>query len=162
MIFTDAQFTCLVENYIDTVYRVALNYLKNPSDAEDVTQNVFEKLLRQRRDFESREHIRNWLIRVAVNECKHILRSPWHHRESIEDHARKLSFDDPKHSDLFLAVMELPQKYSLPIYLHYYEGYSTKEIGQILKIPKNTVCTNLKRGREQLKSILQEAEQDEI
>lgn len=155
MIFTDAQFTCLVENYIDTVYRVALNYLKDPADAEDVTQNVFEKLLRQRTPFESMEHVRNWLIRVAVNECKHILRAPWHKQESIEDYARTLAFENQGRSELFLAVMALPKKYRLPIYLHYYEGYSTKEIGEILKMPKNTVCTNLKRGRALLKTKLE-------
>lgn len=155
MIFTDAQFTCLVENYIDTVYRVALNYLKDPADAEDVTQNVFEKLLRQRTPFESMEHVRNWLIRVAVNECKHILRAPWHKQESIEEYARTLAFENQGRSELFLAVMALPKKYRLPIYLHYYEGYSTKEIGEILKMPKNTVCTNLKRGRALLKTKLE-------
>lgn len=134
---------------------MALNYLKDPADAEDVTQNVFEKLLRQRTPFESMEHVRNWLIRVAVNECKHILRAPWHKQESIEDYARTLAFENQGRSELFLAVMALPKKYRLPIYLHYYEGYSTKEIGEILKMPKNTVCTNLKRGRALLKTKLE-------
>ena len=61
-------------------------------------------------------------------------------------------------SDLFHMVMALPRKYRLPIYLHYYEGYSTQEIGQMLKLPKNTVCTQLKRGRELLKESLQEVD----
>ena len=56
--------------------------------------------------------------------------------------------------------MDLPKKYRIPIYLHYYEEYSTQEIAQILKIPKNTVCTHLKRGRELLKKQLQEAFDD--
>ena len=158
MQLTDTQFTCLVDKYIDTVFRVALNYLRNPSDAEDVTQNVFEKLLRQRKPFESEAHIKHWLIRVTVNECKHLLRSPWRKTESFEDYARTLTFDSPARSDLFYAVMDLPKKYRLPIYLHYYEGYSTKEIAGILNIPNGTVCTNLKRGRELLKTQLQEVE----
>ena len=158
MIFTDEQYTCLVENYIDTVFRVALNYLKEPSDAEDVTQNVFEKLLHCNWPFASEDHLKHWLIRVAINECKHILRAPWRSHENIEDYARTLSFDNQSQSGLFQAVMGLPRKYRLPIYLHYYEGYTTQEIGQILKLPKNTVCSHLKRGREQLKTILQEAE----
>lgn len=158
MIFTDEQFTCLVETHIDTVFRVALNYLKDPADAEDVTQSVFEKLLRCRQGFESGEHIKHWLIRVAINECKHLLRSPWRSHESIEDYARTLTFENQSRSELFLAVMALPRKYRMPIYLHYYEGYSTSEIGQIMKIPKNTVCTHLNRGRKLLKEQLQEVE----
>ena len=147
-----------METYINTVFRVALNYLKEPSDAEDVTQSVFEKLLRCGKPFESDDHIRHWLIRVAINECKHILRSPWRSHENIEDYARTLAFENQRRSDLFLAVMALPRKFRLPIYLHYYEGYSTQEIGQILKLPKNTVCTHLKRGRELLKIQLQEVD----
>lgn len=156
--FTDEQFTCLVRRYIDTVFRVAFNYLKSPADADDITQNVFEKLLREKKPFESDEHIRNWLIRVTINECKKVLRSPWRRVESFDDYARTLTFDNPAHSDLFHAVMALPKKYRVAIYLHYYEGYSTAEIAGIMHIPKNTVCSYLKRGREMLKKTLQEAD----
>lgn len=156
----DEQFTRLVGRYIDTVFRVALNYLRNPADAEDVTQITFEKLLKEKRSFEGDEHIRNWLIRVAVNECKKLLRSPWRKAEAIEDYLTAVSFDNPAHSELYRAVMELPKKYRMAIYLHYYEGYSTQEIGTIMRIPKNTVCSHLKRGRELLRKQLQEVDDD--
>lgn len=156
----DEQFTRLTRRYIDTVFRVALNYLRNPADAEDVTQTAFEKLLRERKPFENEEHIRNWLIRVAVNECKRLLRSPWRRNEPLEDYARSLAFETPAQSELFRAVMGLPKKYRVAIYLHYYEGYSTQEIGDIMRIPKNTVCSHLKRGRELLRKELQEANDD--
>lgn len=155
---TNEQFTCLAERYIDTVFRAAFHYLRSSEDADDVTQNVFFKLLKERKDFESEAHIKNWLIRVTINECKNTVRSRWWKAESFEDYAASITFDNPAHSDLFYAVMELPKKYRLPIYLHYYEEYSTQEIGKILKLPKNTVCTQLKRGRELLKQSLQEAE----
>ena len=158
--FTDEQFTCLAKKYIDTVFRVALNYLKNGEEADDVTQNVFLKLWKEKKPFDSEEHIRNWLIRVTINECKNLTRSKWWRSESLEDHAAKLTFENPAHSELYDAVMGLPKKYRLPIYLHYYEGYSTAEIGELLRMPKNTVCSNLKRGRELLKSMLQEAKND--
>ena len=74
---TNQQYTCLVEKYIDTVFRIAFNYTGSVSDAEDVTQNVFLALWRQKKPFESDDHIRHWLIRVAVNESKKLLRSPW-------------------------------------------------------------------------------------
>lgn len=155
---TNEQFTCLAQRYIDTVYRVALNYLKSPSDADDITQNVFLKLLQEKKPFDSDEHVKHWLIRVTVNECKNLVRSRWWRAESIEKYAGQLAFDNQTQSDLFHMVMALPRKYRLPIYLHYYEGYSTQEIGQMLKLPKNTVCTQLKRGRELLKESLQEVD----
>ena len=154
------QFTRLAGRYIDTVFRVALNYVRNPADAEDITQTVFEKLLEEKKPFEGDDHVRNWLIRVTVNECKKLLRSPWRRHEPIEDYLTAMSFDNGAHSDLFRAVMGLPKKYRMAIYLHYYEGYSTQEIGQILRIPKNTVCSHLKRGRELLKNELQEVNDD--
>ena len=60
--------------------------------------------------------------------------------------------------DVLRAVMDLPVKYRMPIYLYYYEEYSTGEIADILKLPKGTVCTYLRRGRELLKLELLEDE----
>ena len=157
--FTDEQFTCLARKYIDTVFRVAFNYLKSAADADDVTQNVFLKLWKERKPFDSEEHIRNWLIRVTINECKTLLRSPWRNAENIDDYARTLQFETQEHSELFYAVMELPGKYRMPIYLYYYEGYSTEEISSILSIPRATVATQLRRGRELLKTFLQGADE---
>lgn len=154
--FTDEQYTCLVKKYIDMVFRVALNYLKNRSDAEDICQNVFLKLLTQKKPFDSEEHIRSWLIRVTINECKNVLRSPWHRRESIDDHTPKLVFTKDGRGEMFYAVMELPVHYRVPLYLHYYEGYSTQEIAKILSVPKNTVCTRLRRARLLLREQLEE------
>ncbi len=155
---TNEQFTDLAQRYLDTVFRVAFHYLKSPADADDVTQNVFLKLLNAKQEFESDSHVKNWLIRVTLNECKNLVRSKWWKRESFETYAATLRFDNSFHSDLFYAVMELPKKYRLPIYLHYYEAYTTAEIAKILKLPRNTVCTQLRRGRELLKKTLEEAE----
>lgn len=154
--FTNEQYTCLVKKYIDMVYRIALNYLKNPADAEDVCQNVFMALLSQKKPFEGEEHLRNWLVRVAVNECKKVLRSPWHRQESLEDHIPGIPFEDPQHSDLYYSVMALPRNYRMPLYLHYYEGYSTEEVGQILGLPGATVRTRLRRARQLLQKDLEE------
>ena len=154
--FTDEQYTCLVKKYIDTVFRVALNYLKNRADAEDICQDVFLKLLQQKKPFESEEHIRNWLIRVTINACKNVLRSPWHRRESIDDHIPKLVFTKDGRGEMYYAVMELPLHYRIPLYLYYYEGYSTQQIAGILSMPKNTVCTRLSRARQLLRQELEE------
>ena len=158
---TNEQYTCLVKKYIDTVFRIALNYTKSVHDAEDVTPNVFLALLRQKKPFEGEEHIRNWLIRVAVNECKKWYRSPWRKHISFEEYAAALPDITQGDRAVLEAVMALPRKYRMPIYLYYYEEYSTQEIADILKISKGTVCTNLSRGREMLKLSFQEDEDDE-
>ena len=95
---------------------------------------------------------------MTLNECKNLVRSKWWKHESFEEYAENLSFDNPAQSDLFYAVMALPKKYRVPIYLHYYEEYSTQEIARILKVSKNTVCTQLRRGRELLRESLQEVD----
>ena len=153
---TKEVYATLAEKYIDTVWRVAFGYVKNPSDADDITQNVFCALLKNRKDFDSEEHARNWLIRVTVNECKKWFRSPWRRIVPFEEYAAGLEFRSPQSRQLLQAVMELPVKYRMPLYLHYYEGYTTEQIAQLLKIPKGTVCTNLSRGRAMLKDQLKE------
>ena len=153
--YTNEQYTCLVKKYIDTVFRIALNYLKNRADADDVCQNVFLALLTEKKAFQSDDHVRNWLVRVTINECKKVLRSPWHRRESLEDHIPAVSFSQPEQSDLYFSVMALPVHYRVPLYLHYYEGYSTDEIGEILKLPGATVRTRLRRARQLLQNELE-------
>ena len=158
--FTNEQFSYLVKKYIDTVFRIALNYTKNPSDAEDIAQDVFFALFREKKPFESEAHIRHWLIQVTVNQCKKWYRSPWQKRVDWEEYLASMPIAEESRN-ILQAVMALPKKYRLPIYLYYYEEYTTGEIAEILKTPKGTVCTNLRRGREMLKMELQEDEENE-
>lgn len=149
-------FTETAEKYMDTIFRIAFNYLKSQTEADDVTQEVLLKLYNTDKIFENETHIRNWLIRVTVNCCKKACLSPWRKHEPLQNCADKLFFLTPEHSDLFYKVMELPRKYRVAIYLYYYEGYHTEEIAGILHIPKATVATHLHRGRELLKRKLTE------
>ena len=155
---TDERFEALAAKYIDTVYAVAFSALKNRADAEDVCQEVLIKLYRTDRKFESLDHVKRWLIRVTVNQCRKIFRAPWRRTEPLEDYADKLGFEQPEDRGLFLAVMELERKYRLPVLLYYYEGYSTAEIASILDMPPNTVSTRLARARAQLRKKLTEVE----
>ena len=156
--FTNEHFTDVAQTYMDTVFRVAFSYMKSRADADDITQNVLLKLYRYEGDFQSESHLRNWLIRVTVNECKSAFRSPWRRTEDIEDYVNSLAMPSQDHSDLLEAVMALPRKYRVVIYLFYYEGYSTRELAQLLSLPEATVRTHLARGRERLRKMLTEAE----
>lgn len=152
--FQEEQFSQIAKKYMDTIFRVAFNYLKNQPEADDITQDVLLKLYLTDKIFENDEHIKNWLIRVTINCCKKAFLSPWKKTEPLDSYADKLSFTTPEHSSLFYMTMELPRKYRLVIYLYYYEGYSTQEIAQLLNIPKATVATHLHRGRKMLKTKL--------
>ena len=156
---TDAAFETAVERYADTVFRLAYSYLKNRADAEDVMQETLLKLYGAEEHFESPEHERYWVIRVAANECKKLLRSPWRRRtESMEAVPETAVFDAPVQSELFQQVMTLPPKYRAAIYLHYYEGYAVREIAALMQANPSTVQTRLMRARGQLKTNLKEAE----
>ncbi len=156
---TRERFTQLAQAYMDTVFRVAFSYLKSREDADDVVQNALLALYRTDRDFESDEHVKAWLIRVAANESRKLLRSPWRRRgEPLEDYENTLRFDQPEDRELYAAVMDLDVKYRAVIVLYYYEGYSIRETARLLGVPPATVGTRLARAREKLRSTLTEAE----
>lgn len=147
-----------MERYADMVFRLAYSYLKNRADAEDVMQETLLKLYTQL-PFDTLEHERYWVVRVAVNECRHLLRSPWRRRTGpLEEQPEAAAFDTPAQSELFCQVMALPPKYRAAIYLHYYEGYSVREIAEAMNAKTSTVQTWLMRARGQLKINLKEAE----
>ena len=141
---TDETFERVARTYGDMLYRVAYHALKNRADAEDVTQTVLLKLYQQGDRFESEEHRKHWLLRVAVNESRRLLRSFWRSRAKRE---------------LFQAVMGLETKYRLTIYLYYYEGCSVKEVAAALHANPSTVQTWLQRARERLRRELSEEEE---
>ena len=152
------EYERLVKLHIDSVYRVALNGCQNPHDAEDIVQSTFMKLLERKDSFNDDDHARRWLIRVCVNECKNLWRSPWRSRTtSLEGIFQEPIFSSPEKSELYYAVNELPAKYRTLVYLYYFEGYTVKEIAAIMSISETAVQTRLYRARAHLKDRLKEA-----
>ena len=155
---TGEAFAQAVQTYGDTVYRVAFHALNNREDAEDVMQTVMLKLFEYDKEFESEAHLKHWLLRVAVNESKKLLRSPWRRRTGPLEEAGEPVFDTPQQSELYQHVMGLPPKYRAAVYLYYYEDCSVQEIAAAMGANPSTVQTWLMRARGKLKLILQEAE----
>ena len=153
---TETEFTAAAERHLDMVYRIALNSLRHPADAEDAVQNTMLRLWRTDTDFAGEEHLRRWLARVAVNESRRIAAHPWRRWDVSLEEAREPVFQDRERRELYEAVMGLPAKYRVPLYLYYYEGYAVAEIGEILGLKPSTVQTRLSRGREKLKTMLTE------
>ena len=150
---TDEIFCQHYEKYKNTVYSVIFNYVQNTEDTADLLQDVFIKLFSVEEEFQSEEHLKAWLIRVAINRCKNHLRSI-KTRKIVPLEEDIPFFDKNEDNDLLRIVLTLPEKYRIPIHLFYYESYSIKEIGDILGIPESTVKIHLKRGRDKLGKIL--------
>ena len=153
---SNEEFITFAEKYMDTIYRTAYSWTKNSDDANDITQDVLIQLYKTTKEFESDSHMKNWLMKVTVNRCKMIFRSPWSKMEDIENYGETLGFEDESYMDLFLAVMNLDKKYRVPLMLFYYEGYSTSEIASLLDIPEKTVSTRLFRAKGKLRNYLKE------
>lgn len=146
-----------IDLYGDTVKRICMIHLKNYADTEDIFQTVFLKYVLKSPDFDSPEHEKAWIIRVTINACKDLLKSFFHSRTlPLDSLTEKPGEPKPDHSDVLEAVLSLPSKYKDAIYLYYYEEYSAEEISRILRKNKNTVYTLLNRGRQMLRSSLEE------
>ena len=152
----------LVDEYKDNIYAVAFNVCKNAQDAEDVVQDTFISYYTEKKEFENRQHIRAWLIRVAINKAKNVNRTFWRRNVlSLKDYIGTLEFDTSESEELFTAVMKLPGKYRIVIHLFYYEDYSVNEIADILNISVSNVKVRLSRGRSMLRECLKEEWEDE-
>ena len=151
-LFAGLTFEQAVRRYADTVTAVCVMRLQNYADAEDCFQNTFSKPWLKSPDFQSEEHLKAWLIRVAIHECADYMRK---NRRTVPlspaaEKSDGFSFD---RSDMSWALFKTPAKYRDVLYLFYCEQYKVKEIAAILQIKENTVKSLLKRGRDKLKSI---------
>jgi RNA polymerase sigma-70 factor (ECF subfamily) len=141
-----------------TVYKVCYMLVKNTHDAQDLTQSTFVKLMKLDKTFDSHEHEKAWLIRTATNECKDFLKSVWANSRRVEIPEDLQYNDNSDTGEVLERVVSLHEKYKLPIYLFYYEGYSTAEIAKMLGKHESTIRGRLHRGRKILKIQLEEME----
>lgn len=145
----------LFDEFSDDVYRLALSYLHNRQDAEDVCQSAFLKLMDRKKPLDKGKE-KAWLLTCAANACKDHLRSFWKkHVVALDD---TITFSGETDKELWEAVNALPPKYRVVVHLYYYEGYQQDEIAEILKISRTAVQTRMSRARNQLKEVLREYE----
>ena len=144
----------LVNTYSDLILRLSYTYLRSTQDGEDICQTVLLKLLTEDRVFESPEHERAWVVRVAINACKDELRA-FRRRAVPLDAAAEAEAPEPPRSEVLDAVMALPENYREAVYLFYYEGYSIDEIAALTGRSGAAVSAHLSRGRKKLKTMLE-------
>ena len=146
----------ILDEYGNSILRLAYSYLHNISDAEEILQDTLLQFLKTVPDFENRTHEKAWLLRVAGNLRKNRIdynkvRATDELRDTLKAEEREdLSF-------VWDAVQALPVPFREVIHLFYYEGYSTAEISRMLDRKESTVRSDLRRGRLKLKGILKEA-----
>lgn len=152
---TDKEVTALYKMHVDMVYRLCFTILKNRFDAEDAVQSTFLKLLRYPKPFQSPEHEKAWLIATASNTCKDVLRRASRREEPLPEHDLAASGSRDPSNPVLEAVLALPLKYRVPVYLYYYEGYSGAEIAAMLHKPASTIRNHLHEARQELKKHLE-------
>lgn len=136
--------------YFDTVYRVCFLYTKNHTDAQDLTQETFCKILHKPFHHKTDEQTKAWLIVSASNLCKNHLKKWWNKKRIPYEEALLKSYEEPEYNT-YQIIMKLDKKYSIPTYLYYYEGYKTAEIAQLLNQKTSTIQTRLAKARELLR-----------
>lgn len=143
-----------VDVYFDMLVRIAYQYTRNLSDAEDIAQDTFLKLLEEKKVMND-VYLKAWLIRVTINSCKDLKKSAWHRRTQPMD-LSVLQISAPEEQAVMEEIWDLPENYRNVIYLYYYEGYTVPEIASIIGKSVNTVSSWLTRGRKKLKLIIEE------
>lgn len=151
---TNAEIERVVNEYATMLLRVAYSQLNNRAEAEDTVQEVLLKYMEKAPVFQSEEHEKAWLLRVTVNHCKNHLASAWFRKRADLDEG--IPALDNEELEVVSAVAALPAKYRAVVHLYYFEGYSTKEIAEILHSRPNTVSSRLSRARALLAKALKE------
>ena len=152
--YSDEKYiTDAVNKFSDTVFRVAYQYTGNRADAEDILQDVFLKLLVAFQTGDD-NRLKAWLIRVTINRSKDFLRAKKRRRETFNDYSQpevRESYDE-----VFEALSKLSERDRTVLYLHYYEGYTAKEIAEIVGDGERAVTKRIGRARIKLKDFLEE------
>ncbi len=154
VLYAGLSYEQVVKKYFQTVASVCVLHIDNNADAQDCFQNTFVKLFEKSPEFSDENHMKAWLIRVAINECNNLRRKNRHTISlSQVSETSVISFPNDDKDDVSWALVQLEPKFRDVLYLRYCEEYTSNEIAEILGKNPNTIRTLLKRGKEKLKSI---------
>ena len=151
---TEQEFKRIIGLYSGTVFRTAMCYVKSKPDADDIMQDTFLKLYTYSGSFENDGHIKAWLIRVTANSCKNLLKSHWYRFSLPIESAENIPAEQADGDYLLSVIMKLGRKNRTVLYMHYFEGYSVKEIASLTGMTETAVTSQLYRGRNRLKQLL--------
>lgn len=151
----------LFDQYSDDLYRYAVSFVGTKHDAEDIVQDVFMKLLSLKIKLDKGSE-KTYLMTMTANKCRDHLRSSAHKTNvDLESAEWELQYYDgftERNKEVFDELMRLEGQFRVPIYLHYYAGYSYKEIAEILNLSESAVAMRISRGKDQMRIRLEDQE----
>ncbi len=154
----EKEFERIVYAYSDSLFRIAMHYMKNTADAQDIVQQTFLKLVEKNINFDNAEHEKAWLIRVCINLCKDSLKSSW--RKKVTPIERIFhpsdTYEISDSTPVLDHIRRLHVNHRTAIYLFYYEDLPVSEIARIMGAKQNTVLSWLRRGRQALEKMIKE------
>jgi RNA polymerase sigma-70 factor (ECF subfamily) len=166
-LYAGRSFESILRLYSDAVLRACLVHCSSDEDAKDCYQNTFLKLYTSRKQFNDIEHVKAWLLTVALHECSELYRGKWNRHIDLTDDMNSvlLKHEDfmsdagigyDCHETVLEQVLKMPPIYRQVVYLFYYEEMDIRNIAKMLNISPNTVKTRLQRGRKLLKASIKE------
>lgn len=158
---TDEMLKDVVETHAPSVYRLAYARTGNRDDAEDIVQEVFLRLVRANPELHDGEHVKAWLLRVTVNCCNSLFRSPWKKRVEPLDEGMPAALPE-EHGEVLDAVLSLPGQYRTAVHLFYYEELSIREVARVLGKSEQAVKNLLHRARGLLRDKLKGGADDAL
>ena len=155
---TQNEILALYDRYYEMIWRICLVRFGNSHDAYDAAQETFIRLMNYNKSFHNDEHEKAWMIRTAVNYCKDVMKSSRRKQEICLYSGKPLEggIVSEEYSEVYETMMELPEKYRIILYLHYYEGYSLKEIAKLLRLNESTLRSRFARAKEVMKEYLED------
>ena len=155
-----ARVETAVLEFGSAVYRLAFSQLQNKADTEDVFQEVFLRYLEKAPAFEDKAHEKAWLLRVTLNCCKDVFRSPFRkHRARLEDAEDRLVWE-PEEKWLLEVLKRLSKKDRAVLHLFYWEDLTTEQVAKALGCSPAAARQRLSRAREKLRRELDKEEQN--
>ena len=151
----DTRIENIINLYGDLLYRTGIIILGNPQDVQDVLQEVMLKVLQKMPEFHDSEHEKAWLLRVTINLCKDMLRFRFRH-QYIQIDELEIEAVDTDDRQLLQEIIQLPSSWRIVLILHYVEGYSLREIADILSVSENAVKKRMQRAKKALRAKLEE------
>ena len=165
-IYNESEFNKKYDKYCNLIYRTAYQYIFNVQLAEDVTQEVFVKLLTYGKSFHDDEHEKAWLLRVTINLCKNILKSKSYQSLELKNEISvyNSAFEEKSDTkmDISTYLKHLSAEQRTAIFLYYFEGLKIKEISKVMNIKENTVKSHLKRAKQNLKMNMEREQNNEL